>query len=96
MRSRSEPTPSIPADDAAKLIQDKFGTEYAAPSDMDYFRFPRTYGSTAGPFGGIGGCAMTQFTLEVWQDSTSNFGVVFCKGKVLAVTDTVQVDGQWR
>ncbi|NET30658.1 MAG: hypothetical protein F6K19_01470 [Cyanothece sp. SIO1E1] len=33
---------------------------------LDYYAFPEMFGSTAGPHGGIGGAAMSKFTIEAW------------------------------
>jgi hypothetical protein len=33
---------------------------------LDYFAFPETFGSTAGPRKGIGGSAMSTFTVEAY------------------------------
>ena len=64
------------------------------PGDLTYCRFPRTYGSTAGPFGGVGGCAMTTFTLEAWASSCGP-AVVFCGGKIISVTPSFVIQSEW-
>ena len=44
-----------------------------------YFAWPQTYGSTAGPFPGIGGQAMSMFTIEAYWDGRD--AVLYCKGR---------------
>ena len=34
--------------------------------DFDYYAFPEVFGSTSGPCGGIGGAAMSIFTVEAY------------------------------
>lgn len=46
---------------------------------LEYYAWPQVFGSTAGPFGGIGGQAMTTFTVEAW--AFGPVAIVFCKGK---------------
>lgn len=41
--------------------------------DLSYYSFPKIYGSTSGPFGGIGGAAMTTFQIEAYSD-----GIITC------------------
>jgi hypothetical protein len=48
---------------------------------LDYFAWPQRVSSTAGPFPGIGGQAITTFTVEAWVDSPSGYAVLFCNGK---------------
>ena len=52
---------------------------------LEYFAWPQAFGSTAGPFGGLGGQAVTNFTLEVWSDGKD--AAVFCNGKFLKVVE---------
>lgn len=52
---------------------------------LEYYAWPQVFGSTAGPFGGIGGQAMTTFTVEAWV--CGEVAVLFCGDKVLKVTD---------
>ncbi len=48
--------------------------------DLDYYAFPEVFGQTSGPHGGIGGSAMSAFTVEayVYQDIAT---VYVCSGK---------------
>lgn len=59
--------------------------KYLSPDDFEYYAYPETFGSTAGPFGGIGGQAMTTFTIEAWV--CGKVAVLFCGNKILKVTD---------
>ena len=50
-----------------------------------YYAWPQTYGSTAGPFSGMGGQAISTFTIEAF--TTTPFAdrrdaVLFCKGQI--------------
>lgn len=47
---------------------------------IDYYAFPEMFGSTSGPHGGIGGAAMSMFTVEAYvcQDIAT---VYVCSGK---------------
>lgn len=69
----------------------KLDERYGKPDlrfDVDslrYFAWPEVYGSTAGPFGGIGGATMTVFTLEAWV--TGRFAVIFCGNKIIDVVE---------
>ena len=72
--------------DAQALIKEQY-PEYNSYG-LEYYAWPKVYGSTAGPFGGFGSSTVTLFTLEAWTDN--EYSVVFCQGKVLAVRkDTV-------
>lgn len=42
--------------------------------NIDYYAFPETFGSTAGPGGGIGGQAFSSFTVEAY---VSDQGTVY-------------------
>lgn len=59
--------------------------EYLDSSYFDYYAYPEVFGSTAGPFGGIGGQAMTTFTIEAWVCGKT--AVLFCGDRILKVTD---------
>ena len=49
--------------------------------DLDYFAFPETFANTAGPHGGIGGCAMSTFTVEAYVCDGQGPTVYVCAGK---------------
>jgi hypothetical protein len=43
--------------------------------------FPMMFGSTSGPFGGIGGAAMTNFKIDVYTDVGGGKAIVFANGR---------------
>lgn len=54
--------------------------------DAEYYAYPQTFGSTAGPFKGrIAGQAFSVFTVEAWVFGKS--AVIFCRGEVVKLTD---------
>ena len=57
---------------AAKIL------EYDA-SMIEYYAWPQTFSSTAGPFGGFAGQAVSTFTVEAFTDGRD--AVLFCGGK---------------
>jgi hypothetical protein len=59
------------------------------PSELCYWAWPETFGSTAGPFGGCGGQQMTTFTIEAWE-AHGQYAVLFCRGRILRITDKFQ------
>lgn len=69
--------------DANKLIAAKFSNYDPMCGELEYWAWPDAFGSTTGPFGGIGGQAMTTFTIEAWTDGY--YAVLFCQGRVLRV-----------
>ena len=58
---------------------------------LDYYAWPQVFGSTAGPFSGIGGQALTAFTIEAWADG--NRAAIFCCGRYLGITE--KFDRTW-
>ncbi len=46
-----------------------------------YYAWPESFGSTSGPFRGIGGQAITTFTIEAWAGETEALYV--CNGKLV-------------
>lgn len=48
--------------------------------DLSYYAWPEMFGSTSGPRGGIGGCAMTDFTIEAWVCDGSGPTFFTCAG----------------
>lgn len=61
--------------------------------ELVYCSWPEAFGSAAGPFGGIGGQAITNFRMEAWCWET--FAVVFCGGKGLYVGE-FRIGAEWR
>jgi len=79
MKSIEKTLPSIPAKDVVELLGGN-------PEDLEYWAWPHVFGSTTGPFGGIGGQTLTTFTVEAWHDGTGK-AVLFSNGRVFKVTD---------
>lgn len=59
--------------------------EWLSEDCLDYWAYPQVFGSTAGPFGGVGGQMMTTFTIEAWV--CYNYAVLFCGERLIKVTD---------
>lgn len=60
---------------------EKAADELDTPTEhLSYYAWPEVFGSTAGPFGGIGGQAMSTFTLEAYANDVGQ-AVIFCQGK---------------
>lgn len=80
--------PTITREKAAEKLQkwaDHNRMGKVDPSEFVYCSWVETFGSTAGPFKGVGGCAMTSFRMEAWYWEGWGVGVVFCGGKVVQV-----------
>jgi hypothetical protein len=74
--------PTLSAEEASKILTEKIDAP-CMPSDLEYSCWVETFASTSGPFGGIGGQAMSRFTIEAWDFLGD--AVVFCRGRVLGV-----------
>lgn len=57
-------------------------------SAIDYYAWPQIFGDTAGPFGGIGGQAISSFTIEAYTNGRE--AVIFCKQKRLKKVDNFE------
>ena len=69
--------------------RDEAARELGVPcSYIDYYAWPQAFGSTAGPFGGIGGQAMTSFTIEAYANGRE--AVIFCKQRRLKKVDNFE------
>jgi len=67
-------------EEVVTLLKKKIGSkELLKFSDYDYFAFPQMFASTAGPQGGIGGQAMTTFTVHVYE-MDNGFTLYLCAG----------------
>lgn len=77
--------------EAFEMLKRKYGEQfpYEIYDELDYYSWPKVYGSTAGPFGGCGGQSFTTFQIEAWSDGY--FGVLFCGNKVLKVCDKFEM-----
>lgn len=61
--------------DAAKVMN-------VRPEDLGYYSWPEAFGSTAGPFGGIGGQAITTFQVEAFHLDDTGEAVLYCNGRL--------------
>lgn len=60
----------------------KLGAHDKSTSEgIEYHVWPETFASTAGPRGGIGGCAMTTFEVIGFVSTETMLGVMFCNGE---------------
>lgn len=50
------------------------------PDSLSYYAWPELFSSTAGPQGGIGGQAMSTFTIEAWLCEPAGPTVFTCAG----------------
>lgn len=82
----------IARDRAAELIRGR--SIPCEPGDLDYWAWPKAFGSTAGPFGGVGGQAISTFTLEAWTLGYGCPAVTFCRGRVIRVEDRWEGPGR--
>ena len=82
--------PSISREKAVELLKSR--SIEATEEELFYCTWPHPYGSTAGPFGGIGGQMVTMFQLEAW--AFGPWGVVFCGDKIISVGN-FQIGAKW-
>lgn len=59
--------------------QHRIACKILGTSVLTRYNYPQTFGSTAGPFGGIGGAAMTEFMITALVDNDGN-AVLFVGG----------------
>ena len=83
----------VPRDKAAHIIKTKCFTDDDSitvsmiEEDLGYYAWPQAFGSTCGPFPGIGGSAISTFTIEAWEFNGK--ALYFCQGKPLSCIDFV-------
>lgn len=66
------------------LERDGQGTTVAGLGEASVYSWPEMFASTAGPFGGMGGAAMTEMQMyAVWYQHP--LVVVYCNGRLLGV-----------
>ena len=61
-----------------QLYKERYGQ---AIWDYSYYAWPHMFGSTAGPHGGIGGAAMSMFTVECYYFEEINVSLLICDGE---------------
>ena len=59
--------------------------EEFCPEEIVYYAWPQMFGSTTGPFGGVGGQACTMFTIEAFV--IYPFAIIYCGGKFWFVSE---------
>lgn len=82
---------SISKQEAIEAIKKRLpvqASQWVTVDYLDYWAWPQVFGSTAGPFGGVGGQAMTTFTIEAWEQD--GVAVIFCGNKILKVVEKWQ------
>ena len=77
MNSQKQPPERV------KELLKELGIKYI---HLSYYAYPETFGSTAGPYGGIGGQAMTTFTIEAWESDMDGKTLYTC-GNMFHVED---------
>lgn len=79
-----EDTPSISRWEGWSALRDEFGLAWdlpARPDELTYCSWPEAFGTTKGPFPGVGGQVVTTFRMEAW--AYGRLAVVFCGGRVV-------------
>jgi len=56
----------------------RFGVK---PEDLAYYTFPKTFGSTAGPFRQLGGQTMSTFQLDAFESPLTGESCIYCGGR---------------
>ena len=76
--------PSLSREDVIDCLQSYVAGETGVRpciDDLTYCSWPELFGSTAGPFSGIGGQAMTTFRMEAWM--YDQWATVFSCGRIV-------------
>ncbi len=77
-------TPSIPREEIASRLRGRLGAalfDQIPPDELTYCSWPEAFGTTCGPFPGVGGQMVTTFRMEAW--AYDKWAVVFCGGRVV-------------
>lgn len=61
------------------------------PDNLVRYVFPKTYGSTSGPFGGIGGSAITTFIMSAYVSNVDGRAAIFCGDRFVKVSNKFQI-----
>ena len=80
-----EDTPSISREQAIAVLNARLGAELPFeiyPEELMYCSWPEAFGTTCGPFPGVGGQMVTTFRMEAW--AYGHLAVVFCGGRVVS------------
>jgi len=88
----------MPCDEKKAITQEEkeamFIKKYGH-SQYKRYLFPVMYGSTAGPFGGIGGSAMTNFTMEAFFDDRTEKALIFCNDQFIKEVKDFTIGVRW-
>jgi hypothetical protein len=66
---------------APDWVHDIFKKKNIQYYDLSYFAWPQVFGSTTGPNGGIGGQAMSSFTIEAFVANENGPTVYACSNQ---------------
>jgi hypothetical protein len=94
MNYQSDNLQHITSSSAAQMLKRRYFkddeiSEVNILNDLNYYAWPQVFGSTSGPFGGVGGQAFSTFTIEAWE--FMGCAVLFCQNKRLKVTNKFQM-----
>lgn len=67
-------------EDSLALYNKLFLEQKAGFYDVEYYAWPQVFSSTCGPYGGIGGDALTTFTIEAIHNIMFNTTLYLCGG----------------
>lgn len=62
------------------IFKQKAPEYFYGPESLDYYAWPQTFGDTSGPRGGIGGRAISSFTVEAYVLNGSGPTLYVCAG----------------
>jgi hypothetical protein len=62
------------------IFKQKEPEHFYGPEAIDYYAWPQTFGDTSGPIGGIGGQAMSTFTVNAYVLNGSGPTLYVCAG----------------
>ena len=79
--------PSVAVVDALNEYLTNLGIPGVRWSDLVYFAWAEKFGSSAGPFPGIGCQACTEFRMEAWAHE--QWAVIFCDSRVVKVGELI-------
>lgn len=65
--------------EAAKILTEA-KNRHVCPDDLDFYAWPQTFSSTAGPHGGIGGSGLTKFTVFAFVEFGVGCCILWCDG----------------
>ena len=66
-----------------KKILDDAKNRLQSCSNIMYYAWPQQFASTSGPFGGVGGCTISVFTIEAIFNGKD--AAIYCKGRFVII-----------